>query len=77
MKRMSCPKVNVLLVDDEPEFVELVHFFLGKQHNISVHSTNTVKSALEMIDTTKYDAVVSDYMMPSTRSLYLRGGCHY
>ncbi len=61
---MSCPEINVLLVDDEPEFVELVHFFLGKQHDIVVHSTDTVKSALEMIGATKYDAIVSDYLMP-------------
>jgi CheY-like chemotaxis protein len=50
---MSGPEINVLLVDDEPEFAELVHFFLGKQHDITVHSTNTVKKALEMIDTTE------------------------
>jgi hypothetical protein len=53
LKWMSGPEINVLLVDDEPEFAELVHFFLGKQHDITVHSTNTVKKALEMIDTTE------------------------
>ncbi|MGB2582189.1 MAG: PAS domain S-box protein, partial [Thermoplasmata archaeon] len=66
---MSGSEINVLLVDDEPEFAELVHFFLGRQHDITVHSTNTVKKALEMIDTTKYDAIVSDYMMPEINGI--------
>lgn len=69
MKWMSDPEINVLLVDDEPEFTELVHFFLGSQHGITVHSTNTVKKALEMIDTTEYDAIVSDYMMPEINGI--------
>jgi len=66
---MGSPKINVLLVDDEPEFAELVHFFLGKQHDITVHSTDTVKKALELIDATKYDAIVSDYLMPEINGI--------
>jgi PAS domain S-box-containing protein len=69
LKWMGDPEINVLLVDDEPEFAELVHFFLGKQNGITVHSTNTAKKALEMIDTTEYDAVVSDYMMPEINGI--------
>jgi PAS domain S-box-containing protein len=69
LRRMSSPGIAVLLVDDELEFGELVHFFLGKQHGITVHSTTTARKALEMIDTTEYDAIVSDYMMPEINGI--------
>jgi DNA-binding response OmpR family regulator len=54
---------NVLIVDDEPAFLELEQLYLGK----SGLTTTPCESASEAIDELKggdYDIVVSDYQMP-------------
>ena len=54
---------NVLIVDDEPAFLELEQQYLGK----SGLATTPCKSASEAIDELEggdYDIVVSDYQMP-------------
>ena len=54
---------RILLVDDEPDFVETVEFFLsGSDYQVFVAKNG--KEALEMVKTERPDLVVLDIMMP-------------
>ena len=55
--------LKILVVDDEPDALELVTFILSEQ-NASVFSANSVDKALELFETQKFDALVSDIGMP-------------
>ena len=62
---MEIDQIKVLLVDDEPEFLEQAEIFLKKEDNrFVITSANTVEKALNIIENEKIDAVVSDYRMP-------------
>ena len=57
-------KVKVLLVDDEPGLTGIAELFLERSGEYQVDIANSAASALEMLKTIQYDAVVSDYLMP-------------
>ena len=57
-------KVKVLLVDDEPGLTGIAKLFLERSGEYQVDIANSASSALEMLKSTQYDAVVSDYLMP-------------
>jgi len=56
--------VKVLLVDDDPLFLELSKTFLELFHNIKSDTVNSAQEALERMENESYDVVVSDYDMP-------------
>jgi CheY-like chemotaxis protein len=56
--------VKVLLVDDDPLFLELSKTFLELFHNIKSDTVNSAQEALERLENESYDVVVSDYDMP-------------
>ncbi len=59
---------RILLVDDEPDFVETVEFFLsGSDYQVFVAKNG--KEALEMVKTERPDLVVLDVMMPEMDGL--------
>jgi|GEM_PF-2031225 len=55
--------IKILLVDDQPEFLEITRIFLEKEGNISVETASSAESALSLLTSHKYDAIVSDYEM--------------
>ncbi len=55
---------HILIVDDEPNIVQLVSMYLTRE-NYQVNSAGNGQKALEMIDTHKPDLVVLDVMLPS------------
>jgi len=55
--------IKILLVDDQPAFLEITRIFLEKEGTISVDTAESAENALEMLGRNKYDAVVSDYEM--------------
>jgi PAS domain S-box-containing protein len=61
--------IKALLVDDEPEFVNLVKFFLEKDHGISTDSASSVIQAVSLLEEGRHDAVISDYQMPDLDGL--------
>jgi DNA-binding NtrC family response regulator len=71
MTRLSFTAVNeesvmsdkVLLVDDDPEFLEVMCERL-KARGTEVHTANSAAEALELIDTELFDAVILDLQMP-------------
>ena len=56
--------MRVLLVDDDPLFLELSQTFLEVFHNIASDTVNSAGEALQKLEKDSYDVVVSDYDMP-------------
>ncbi|AAM06240.1 TPA: response regulator [Methanosarcina acetivorans] len=56
--------MKVLLVDDDPVFLELSKTFLEVFHDINSDTVESARQALEKLDELSYDVVVSDYDMP-------------
>ncbi|MGC9434790.1 MAG: PAS domain S-box protein [Methanomicrobiales archaeon] len=56
--------ISVLLVDDEPGLLELGTIYLEKTGEFSVDTAPSAQNALEMMESTRYDAIVSDFQMP-------------
>ncbi|HOL62367.1 MAG TPA: response regulator transcription factor [Elusimicrobiales bacterium] len=57
---MNC---NILIVDDDKSFLELLSRFF-KNKNFIVYSAENVKEALKIISTKKVDMILSDVEMP-------------
>jgi CheY-like chemotaxis protein len=56
--------VKVLLVDDDPLFLELSKTFLEVFHDITSDTVNSAREALQSLEENSYDVVISDYDMP-------------
>ena len=59
---------KILLVDDEPDFVETVEFFLSGS-NYQVFVAKNGKEALEQAEREKPDLILMDVMMPEMDGL--------
>ncbi len=56
--------IHLLIVDDEPLLLDIAKTYLEKTEDFTVDTAESAREALEMMETTTYDAVVSDYQMP-------------
>jgi DNA-binding NtrC family response regulator len=56
--------MKVLLVDDDPLFLELSNIFLKVFYGITSDTVNSAKEALTKLEKDFYDVIVSDYDMP-------------
>ena len=66
--------IRVLLVDDEPEFVETIAPLLEREDSrFDVRTATDADSGLEAIETGRIDCVVSDYGMAGTDGLEFLG----
>ncbi len=62
---MTSEEINVLLVDDELDFLEQAKDILKeKDDRFVIETSNSVEEALDIIENENIDAVVSDYRMP-------------
>nr|WP_320160855.1 response regulator [uncultured Methanoregula sp.] len=55
--------ITILLVDDQPDLLEITRLFLEKEGDLIVDTADSAEIALDMLRQKKYDAVVSDYDM--------------
>ncbi|MDD1727910.1 MAG: PAS domain S-box protein [Methanospirillum sp.] len=55
---------SVLYVDDEPQLLDLGQIYLQKRWGMTVATALSVQEALEKLQNTSYDAIISDYQMP-------------
>lgn len=62
-------RVRVLLVDDEPEFLDLAKYLLERNDSFEIETALSAREGLERLQAGKYDAVVSDYLMPDIDGL--------
>ncbi len=56
--------MKVLIVDDDPLFLELSKTFLEIFHDINSDTVESAGEALEKLEEDSYDVVVADYDMP-------------
>lgn len=56
--------MKVLLVDDDPSFLELSKTFLEVFHDIASDTVDSAGEALQKLEKDSYDVVISDYDMP-------------
>lgn len=56
--------MKVLLVDDDPLFLELSKTFLEVFYNIASDTVDSAREALNKLEEDSYDVVISDYDMP-------------
>ncbi|MCQ1537131.1 response regulator [Methanosarcina sp. KYL-1] len=57
--------MKVLLVDDDPAFLELSKTFLEMFHDINSDTVDSAGEALRKLEKDSYDVVISDYDMPA------------
>lgn len=64
--------MKILVVDDEPDFLELIKIFLERSSDeMEVDCVTSAEEALRQLGDECYEAVVSDYMMPDIDGLNL------
>lgn len=63
--------ISVLYIDDEPDLLELGKRFLQREEDFSVDTLDSPAEALDRIRQERYDAIVSDYLMPAMDGLSL------
>ena len=55
---------RVLYVDDEPELLRIGKIFLEQEGLFTVDTITSAPEALALLDRTRYDAIVADFLMP-------------
>jgi glycosyltransferase involved in cell wall biosynthesis/ActR/RegA family two-component response regulator len=63
--------ISVLLVEDEPEVLELTRLFLERDTELTVDACLSVKEALRKLNHKIYNVIVSDYIMPEITGIQL------
>lgn len=63
--------IRILYIDDEPALLDLTKLFLEETGNFAVDILEDSLEAMEIIMAGAYDAVVSDYQMPSKDGITL------
>ncbi|BBL63258.1 Response regulator receiver [Methanosarcina mazei TMA] len=63
--------MKVLIVDDDPSFLELSKTFLEIFHDIPSDTVDSAREALNMLEKDSYDVIVSDYDMPVMNGIAL------
>ncbi|RQD81385.1 MAG: PAS domain S-box protein, partial [Methanocalculus sp. MSAO_Arc1] len=56
--------ISLLYVDDEPALLEIARLYLEKSDQFSVTTCESATDALNLLSTTSFDAIISDYQMP-------------
>lgn len=56
--------ISLLYVDDEPELLTLGKLFLEREGEFSVTTTTSSPEVLNLLSTSTFDAIISDYQMP-------------
>lgn len=68
---MDDPRKKVLCVDDEHEVVYRVKLFVEARYHIEIDTANDAITALEMLASKQYDALLTDINMPGMSGLDL------
>jgi len=56
--------LSVLVIDDEPDLLDLVRYFLERYGDMKVDTSRSSKDALNQVDKKEYDAIILDYSLP-------------
>ena len=56
--------LSVLVIDDEPELLEVMKPFVERSGDMSVHTAQSATEALKILSEKSFDAIIVDYDMP-------------
>ena len=56
--------ISVLLIDDDPELLELISLEIGDDGDFAIQTCNSPDEALELAHAQKFDSIVCDFFMP-------------
>jgi two-component system response regulator CiaR len=56
--------LSVLLIDDDPEMLEIISLEIGGDGDFSIQTCNSPYDALELAQVQKFDSIVCDFNMP-------------
>jgi glycosyltransferase involved in cell wall biosynthesis/ActR/RegA family two-component response regulator len=63
--------ISVLLVEDDPDVLELTRLFLERDLELNIDVCSSVKEALRKLNQKIYNVIVSDYIMPEIDGIQL------
>lgn len=61
--------ITILLVDDEPELLNVTKIYLERAGGISVQIFSCAETALVACSSRRYDVIISDYEMPGLNGI--------
>ena len=56
--------ISVLLIDDDPELLEIISLELGDEGDFIIQTCNTPDGAIELAQAQRFDSIVCDISMP-------------
>ena len=56
--------ISVLLVDDDPELLEIICLEIGNDGDFAIQTCNSPNAALELALAEKFDSIICDFYMP-------------
>ena len=68
---VSCSRISILYVDDEPALLDLGKKFLERGGMFAIETTPSSKEALTLLKKGDYDGIISDYQMPEMDGIRL------
>jgi len=63
--------ISILYVDDEEMFLEIAKEYLERSGDLVIDTANSVYRAMEKLERSSYDAIISDYQMPGLTGIDL------
>jgi PAS domain S-box-containing protein len=63
--------ISILYVDDEEMILELAKAYLERSGEFTVDTANSAHAAIEKLDVSTYDGIISDYQMPGLTGIDL------
>ncbi|WAC04416.1 MAG: tetratricopeptide repeat protein [Methanoregula sp.] len=61
--------LTVLVIDDEPDILNLVRHFLERPGDMKVETITSTKEGLDLVTKKEYDAIVLDYYLPEINGI--------
>jgi PAS domain S-box-containing protein len=63
------PRISVLIVDDEPQLLELAKLYLERTGEVATTVAQSANEAASLLVEREFDAIICDYQMPSKDGL--------
>ena len=63
--------IRLLYVDDDPILLEIGKLYLERDGSCLVDTITSAQAALVQLESTTYDAIISDYEMPDMNGIEL------
>ena len=68
---MTTDSINLLLVEDDPLDQRMLKANIGRSEHVDVHCASSGEEALKRLERGRWDAVMTDLMMPGMNGIEL------